>query len=99
MNSPEKDQCWLIVRPRYSLACADLSVQPIAEQLSFEYTVYHLISGRAQLRMDDNCSYIIEPPGFAFILPGKGYKIESATDQAGTDRARALSIRIKRETI
>src|SRR5262249_41714813 len=71
-----------------------LSAQPVAEQLSFEYTIYHLISGAAQLVMDDRRSYSINPPGFAFILPGKGYRIEPVAGEA-----RALSIRIKRETI
>src|SRR5437773_3271490 len=89
----QQDQCWLIVRPRYSVACADLRDQ-VTEQISFQYTIYHISSGVAQLSMDEGRACEIRSPGFAFILPGKAYKLCPAGDGGS-----ALSIRIKREVI
>jgi AraC family transcriptional regulator len=90
MRGQEQDQRRLIVRPRYSLACADLPTEPAAEQISFEYTIYHLTAGVAELTLD-GLVYPISSPGYAFILPGKAYLLRS------TEAASALSIRIKRE--
>jgi hypothetical protein len=90
MRGQEQDQRRLIVRPRYSLACAELPTEPAAEQISFEYTIYHLTAGAAELILDGSV-YPISSPGYAFILPGKAYQIRSA--EAGS----LLCIRIKRE--
>jgi AraC-like DNA-binding protein len=91
MISQEKDQCRLIVRPRYSIACADLPAAHPAEQIAFEYTIYHMVRGAAELLLD-NRTCTIESSGYIFIPPGRAYLLRSASDAA-----RALSIRIKRE--
>ena len=90
MRGQEQDQRRLIVRPRYSLACAELPTEPAVEQISFEYTIYHLTAGNAELILD-GAVYPISSPGYAFILPGKAYQIRSI--EAGS----FLCIRIKRE--
>src|SRR5438045_9170767 len=89
----QHDQCWLIVRPRYSVARTDLCAQ-VTEQISFQYTIHHISSGAAELFMDEGCACEIRSPGFAFILPGKAYKLCPAGGGG-----RALSIRIKSEVI
>jgi AraC family transcriptional regulator len=90
MKSRDQDQCWLIIRPRYSLACVDL--YPALEKISFDYTIYFFIEGVAELALDGR-SRAIKSPGYAFISPGKAYHIRSG--EAG----HALNIRIKREML
>lgn len=93
MPRRNRDECRLIVRPHCSLAVVDLPKTAAVEQISFDYAVYHLLQGAARFAIEER-SHALAQYGFAFIPPGKAYRIDAAAKKSC-----ALALKIKPEMI
>ncbi|MEW6730129.1 MAG: AraC family transcriptional regulator [Acidobacteriota bacterium] len=94
MNRHIAEMEWLVVRPYYCLAYADLAKSNAGiEQLSLEYTILHMASGNAELSLNRRV-FTVATSGYAFITPGKPYLLRPTTSIAG-----AFIVKIQREMI
>lgn len=74
MSSAAEEKNWLIVRPRYSVAVKALASDREAEQLPFDYSIYQLTSGSAELIIDE-AARPVKAGDFVFIQPGRAYRL------------------------
>lgn len=87
-----RERDWLITRPHYQISYCGLPKDVTSEQLIFDYTIYYLISGKAEITLEEKMLNV-NAHSLLFLQPGRAYKI------SGIGSAKALCLKIDNEMV